>query len=256
MHNVLNVYKPIGKTPLEMILAVKKRFPEYEKVPMTYAGRLDPLAHGILLLLTKDAIKKKAQFLAMTKTYRFEVVFGLDTDTYDVLGILTKTCDNLSGSFDKSFVNNFVNTYTGKQTISYPPFSSKTVAGRPLFQWAKEGKLNEITLPTQDITIEDFSVLSFGTIDQATLHKKIVKHISLVNGDFRQEAITTQWNAYFSKLHPPFQTATFQLSCSSGTYVRGIVHDLGNAVQKGAVALDILRTHVGDYTEDKALRII
>ena len=45
------VNKPIGKTPLEMVQFFKKNNPEYAESTISYAGRLDPMAHGLLILL-------------------------------------------------------------------------------------------------------------------------------------------------------------------------------------------------------------
>jgi tRNA pseudouridine55 synthase len=41
--------------------------------------------------------------------------------------------------------------------------------------------------------------------------------------------------------------ARFRITCSSGTYVRGIVHEMGEQLGTGALTLEILRTRVGDY---------
>ena len=45
MDKVLNLYKKRGETPLECIYRFKMVNPEYADKPMTYAGRLDPLAY-------------------------------------------------------------------------------------------------------------------------------------------------------------------------------------------------------------------
>ena len=42
--NVIKVYKNKGETPLECINNLKKENIELGILPMTYAGRLDPLA--------------------------------------------------------------------------------------------------------------------------------------------------------------------------------------------------------------------
>ena len=54
---VLKIYKPIGKTPLEIIKMIKKNYKHYENSKMSYAGRLDPMAHGILIILI-DKLQK------------------------------------------------------------------------------------------------------------------------------------------------------------------------------------------------------
>ena len=42
------LYKNLGETPNKCIERFKKENPKYADVPMTYAGRLDPMAEGLI----------------------------------------------------------------------------------------------------------------------------------------------------------------------------------------------------------------
>ena len=88
MKDILNLYKERGETPLECIERFRRANPEYKNVPMSYAGRLDPMAEGVLIILAGEANKKKSDFLSLDKEYTFDVLFGFSTDTYDVLGVM------------------------------------------------------------------------------------------------------------------------------------------------------------------------
>ncbi|OIO48036.1 MAG: tRNA pseudouridine(55) synthase TruB [Parcubacteria group bacterium CG1_02_37_51] len=46
-----------------------------------------------------------------------------------------------------------------------------------------------------------------------------------------------------------------KVSCSSGTYVRSLTHDLGQDLQQGAVMYELRRTKIGDYNIEQAHRI-
>ena len=48
MNKILNIYKPVGISPLDAIKTLKEKYPELKDEKMTYAGRLDPLAEGVL----------------------------------------------------------------------------------------------------------------------------------------------------------------------------------------------------------------
>ncbi len=85
------LYKNLGETPNEAVLRFKKDNPEYEKEPMTYAGRLDPMPEGLLLILSGEELKNKDSFLDLKKTYEFEVLWGVETDTLDVLGLISNS---------------------------------------------------------------------------------------------------------------------------------------------------------------------
>jgi tRNA pseudouridine55 synthase len=254
MNTVLNIYKPVGVTPLEIIDNVKENYPEYKDQKIGYAGRLDPLAHGVLLLMVGEATKERERFLHLEKEYVFEVLFGVETDTYDLLGLLTSKKQNESIIVNEK-VNAFVKSRLGKKKQSYPPYSSMTVNGKPLFWWARNGKLSEIMVPEREITIKEFTVLGFNEVSKKALEEKVLNDISLIKGDFRQQEISLDWQTFFesTKLES-FQTAKFRVSCSSGTYVRGLAHEMGKKLGCGAVTLDILRTRVGDFWLEESLR--
>src|SRR6185437_1274560 len=163
MLKILTIYKPIGFTPFEVVKTIKQVNPKLSKVKMGYAGRLDPLAHGVLLLMIGEETKNRDYYLSLPKTYDFEVVFGVQTDTYDVLGLIEKT--SLPINNVNLFVNKYVNKTIGKSLQTYPPYSSKTVQGKPLFWWARQGKLSEIEMPTREIEIFDFAVIAMGNIE-------------------------------------------------------------------------------------------
>ena len=88
MDKVVNVYKPISPTPLQVVEKFREKHPEYAESKISYAGRLDPLAEGVLLLLIDKENKKREKYQKLDKEYEFEVLFGAATDTYDLLGIV------------------------------------------------------------------------------------------------------------------------------------------------------------------------
>ena len=52
---IITLYKPIGKTPLDMIKCLNEK-------KATYAGRLDPMAHGLLIILTNEHCLNQKMF--------------------------------------------------------------------------------------------------------------------------------------------------------------------------------------------------
>jgi len=49
--------------------------------------------------------------------------------------------------------------------------------------------------------------------------------------------------------------ANFSIECASGTYVRSLAHDMGAAVGCGAHCAEIIRTAVGEFTLDQAVKL-
>ena len=87
------------------------------------------------------------------------------------------------------------------------------------------------------------------------IKQTITRNIKSVDGDFRQAKIFKKWDKFFtSNIIKQFTVAKFRISCSSGTYVRSLANELGKIVGTGAIALEILRTKVGNYTLDKSFR--
>lgn len=242
MKKVLYLEKKVGETPLETIERFKEENQEYKEEKMTYAGRLDPMAKGVLIVLVGFECKNKERYLGMDKEYEFEILWGFETDTYDILG-LPQVSSHFS--YGKEELKKSLEKLKGKQKQKYPPYSSMTVEGKQLFQWAREGRLGEIDIPDQVIEIYDIELLSEQKITKEELRKNITDRINLVKGDFRQEEILTNWNTILNSLdREEFEILKLKTKCSSGTYVRGIVNDLGKKLKTGAIAYSINRTKI------------
>ncbi len=82
--------KKEGETPLQALERLRSSNSKYKDAKMTYAGRLDPMASGLLIILIGDEVKNKEKYLKLNKEYEFEVLFGFATDTYDILGKVVK----------------------------------------------------------------------------------------------------------------------------------------------------------------------
>jgi tRNA U55 pseudouridine synthase TruB len=63
--NVALVYKKIGQTPLEAIRELKARDARFRDSKMSYAGRLDPMARGLLIGTQKEKTKNKNNFSSL-----------------------------------------------------------------------------------------------------------------------------------------------------------------------------------------------
>lgn len=257
MHTIISVYKPVGLTPLETIQKLQSQKPDLLDQKITYAGRLDPLAHGVLLLLVGEKTKEKEDYLSLKKTYEFTVIFGIETDTYDLLGLVKETEMKQPPENVNLIVNTFVNNSLGKKLHHYPPYSSRTVRGKPLFWWARNNKLEEIEVPTHPLEIYEMECLETGKISLSVLQENVTQSVNSVRGDFRQEEILSRWKEFFTKQNnrQSLQKAKFTISCSSGTYIRELIHQLGEEVGCKAVAFDIERTAVGDYNAKDALKL-
>lgn len=249
MLTTLNIYKPLGKTPLETIELLRQKLPEYQNKKITYAGRLDPMAEGVLLLLVEPETNNRETYLHLPKEYECEALFGFSSDTFDILGIPQKH------EYSKPLIESIIPTLLGKQIQPYPPYSSVPVQGKPLFYWARQGKLNKIVIPKKEIEIFNISVIKKSTISSHDLLSRITASITLVQGDFRQSEILQTWENLLTNNQEQHAIIHLSISCSSGTYVRGIVNTLGEKSGVKAVTLGITRTRVGNFMIDDSVRL-
>jgi len=189
--------KAVGETPLSCAEEYRSKHPELAGVSMAYAGRLDPMASGKLLVLLGEECKNQTAYHGLDKEYQFSVLLGIGSDSHDVLGRLnmnpfkdrggaTLLPEGVrlglaarsapSGSRVASPENNLSATsalsggliaaaaaLTGNVELPYPHFSAKTVQGKPLHMWTLEGRLNEIEVPTKESTVYSFSLDSVET---------------------------------------------------------------------------------------------
>jgi len=241
---VLSLYKEIGETPLERINRFKKINPSYEGVSMTYAGRLDPMAEGLLLVLTGDEVHKKQEYTDLDKSYEFEVLFGLSTDTLDTLGIIN--CEKKVSKFEQKQLLDVVDGLLGRQIQRYPLYSSKTIEGQPLWKLAREGNLGGKDIPEHEINIYNMVLISNSKISSKNLIERVLKNISKVEGDFRQEDIARSWLSVLKPGHE-YMVLKMKANVSSGTYIRELCSELGKKLDTCALALSIKRLSVGDF---------
>lgn len=244
------LYKEIGETPLECLNRFKIQNPTYKELPMTYAGRLDPMAEGLLLVLVGDECKKKVDYLYLSKEYEIEVLFGFESDTGDVLGKVTGSGRSNNSrrsvllkvgphSSDYSQVLEQVKTLPQK----YPAYSSKTFEGKPLWQWAREGEEKEIE---SNAKITEINFLGKREINGKELLKNIQERISKVNGDFRQKEILDLWKEKVS-LNGNYKIICLKVSSAGGAYMRVLAQEIGKALGIPSLAYSIKRTKIGEF---------
>ena len=238
---VFLIYKKPGETLAVLVERFRFENNISKDTPVTYAGRLDPMAEGLVLLLTSEACKRKEEFLGLGKTYVFEVLFGVATDTFDMLGKIISSLDFLP---TEEQISESLEKIKNTKSFSYPPFSSKPVDGLPLFVHAKAGTLPS-ELPLVDGEIKEINLKNLRTAYLPEAIKEKIEIIQKVEGDFRQKEIIEGWQKFLeSKKNSRCMVATFEATVSSGVYIR----TLSTMFDGPALAYSIERTKVGDLS--------
>lgn len=255
---ILPVYKKWGETPLETLNRLREALPELKEATLSYAGRLDPLAEGVMLILVGPrANKDRKMYLSLDKTYEVEVLLGVSTDTGDLLGLHKDVKIPLAQHLpDEEFMKAKIKGMSGSHSFPYPMFSSRSIKGKTLFQWAKEGKIGEIEIPTTNVHIYNADVLEMKRVSVDDLVNKAVQSARSVAGDFRQDQIVTAWNEFLIKnLSRTFAVIKIRIDCSSGTYMRTLAEEIGKHFGVPGLAYSIKRTKVSNVTEEKTSNI-
>ncbi|MEI8255539.1 MAG: hypothetical protein WCJ30_07690 [Deltaproteobacteria bacterium] len=235
--------KPPGWTPLEAIETLRAADPSLARARMGYAGRLDPLAEGVMLVLRDEENRASASFCALDKTYRVGVLFGLATDTFDALGLVEPATADVDISGVPDAARSFVGTFA--QTV--PAYASHRVNGKPLFHWARRGMADQVPRPAPLRTIRAIEHEGDTRIAPGALLASIEARVAEVRGDFRQAEIALRWRAVLGGITSSLQCAQLRVECSSGTFMRALAHDLGRALGTSALALTIERLRVGPH---------
>lgn len=250
---VVNLYKQLGETPRERLERLRVQKPQYATEVLSYAGRLDPMAEGVLLCLVGPENKNREKYLELDKEYVVDILFGFSTDSFDILGKLRQTAE--PDGLKVADVREGLRQFRGTLSQEYPPFSSKAVEGKSLWAWARSGAIESMMLPQRTVTIHDITLERGYKLKEGQLLAYIEDAIDRVQGDFRQEEVMRLWHQkLFKDGTREFPCVSVKVSSSSGAYMRVIANRLGDSLGVPALALHILRTKVGDYTAEKALK--
>lgn len=256
MKRYATIEKHVGETPLEAAQRLRGELGLAADIPLAYAGRLDPMASGTLLILIGEECKRQSEYHNLDKAYDFSVLLGVRSDTADVLGIV-EGCS--TPQISEADLRRAAKSLVGPVNLPYPHFSSKTVQGKPLHVWTLEGRLNEIEIPTKESMIYKLTFTKLETVSKDTIYNDVLEKIETVTQvtdeskalgrDFRRVDVRAAWKAWYEHPDTPdsLQVAHFHSIASSGTYMRTLAEVIAKSLDTCALAHHIHRTHIGKY---------
>lgn len=258
--------KAVGETPLSCAETWRTQNPEYIGVPLSYAGRLDPMASGKLLVLIGEECKNQTNYHKLDKEYEFSVLIGIGSDTHDVLGRLEVDqkwqLQNQNSSIDIEVmkkINAHIPDLIGTIELPYPHFSAKTIKGKPLHMWTLENRLQEIDIPTKKSEV--FSLITTKTeiIKREDLVHQALKNVNSIppvtelrkalGNDFRRVDVRKDWENILNDTDLPNEYLIIHFRCvaSSGTYMRSLAKIIGQILNTNSLAWHIHRTKIGIF---------
>jgi tRNA pseudouridine55 synthase len=210
MNGVIIVDKPAGWTSHDVVNRMRRILGQRS---VGHLGTLDPLATGVLPLVTGSLTRLAQFYTASEKSYEGVIRFGFATDTYDADGepVEKHTGTAVLGSpeshrpaLDLDSLKNLSVRFVGLIEQVPPPFSAKKIHGVPAYKLARKQK--EVILKPVQVEIKEFV-------------------ITAVEGDL----------------------ASFRARVASGTYMRSVAHEMGQLQGSGAHLESLRRTKVAEF---------
>lgn len=250
------IEKEVGETPLAALSRFQAAHLSVAHLPASYAGRLDPMASGKLLVLFGDECKRQRAYTGLDKEYEIEVLLDVGSDTGDVLGLTSY--EHRETKPNAEVIRASLQSELGAHMRPYPIFSSKTIKGKSLFQHFYEGTLSEIEIPTHVENIYRIAERSSSDISQKEFERRIHELLTKVprtneaskrlGEDFRVDAVKSSWQKVFEGAgERNFRVLKLRVTCASGTYMRSLAGRIGESLGTKALALSIHRTKIGKY---------
>ena len=145
--------KPLNLTSNHVLQSMKKRL-KIKKAGLV--GVLDPLATGMLLIVTGEATKFSQYIETLTKEYIVTIKFGYKSSTGDGEGIITKDSTGIS-NLKRNNIITTLSSFLGQSYQLPPMHSSVKYNGKKLYQYARDGI--EVARKKRKITISDISLI-------------------------------------------------------------------------------------------------
>ena len=176
-----------------------------------HTGSLDPLATGLWPICFGEATKIAGSLLGSRKAYDTVARLGVTTDTDDAEGQVLR--ERPVPPFDIDTLDRALRGLTGRIQQRPPIYSALKRGGEPLYAKARRGEVIEVE--ERPVDVHAFELQSAADLlDDAPL----------------------------LRLH---------VECGSGTYVRSLVRDLGEALGCGAHVAELRRLWVDPFRDPR-----
>ena len=212
LDGLLLLDKPRGLSSNQALQRVRHLF-RAEKAGHT--GSLDPLATGLLPVCFGEATKIAGGLLGARKAYDTVARLGVVTDTDDAEGQPLR--ERPVPALRIPEIDAGLRALTGRIRQRPPIYSALKRGGEPLYAKARRGEVVEVD--EREVDVHEFALQSAGDL--------------------------------LDDLHGIAPQLRLHVECGSGTYVRALVRDLGEALGCGAHVAELRRLWVDPFREPR-----
>lgn len=180
-----------------------------------HTGTLDPGVAGVLPVCLGKATKVAQYVTDSGKSYRAEITFGITTSTQDKYGEVTREAETSTLTGEK--IAAVLAGFEGT-VLQVPPMTSAIRhQGRKLYELAREG----LEIEREPRAVQIYGIAPVRIYTAGVSHPK----------------------------------AIFDVSCSKGTYIRTLCHDIGESLGCGAHMSFLIRTGSGPFLLEEAVTL-
>ena len=221
------VDKPGGLTSHDVVARIR-RLAGTRRVG--HAGTLDPMATGVLVVGVEKATRLLGHLTLTDKEYQATIRLGQATDTGDAEG--TVTAGRPAGQLSLAQVQAAAAALTGEIQQVPPTVSAIKVAGRRAYQLTREGA--PPVLRPRPVTVWSFTV-------------QAVRPARADSPDPDSPDPGSPGTGPAGPAPGDLLDVDVEVRCSSGTYIRALARDMGEALGVGGHLTRLRRTRVGPY---------
>jgi len=218
------VDKPGGLTSHDVVARVR-RLAGTRRVG--HAGTLDPMATGVLVVGVEKATRLLGHLTLTNKEYQATIRLGQVTDSGDAEGTITSA--RPAGQLVLAQVRAAAAALTGEIQQVPPAVSAIKVKGRRAYQLTREG--TPPVLEPRPVTVWSFTV-------QAVRPAQAGPSGPAPDGSPGAAPAGGPGDLL---------DVDVEVCCSSGTYIRALARDMGDALGVGGHLTSLRRTRVGPY---------
>jgi tRNA pseudouridine55 synthase len=160
---VLLFDKPLRWTSFDVVNKIKY----LTRVKIGHAGTLDPLASGLLIILTGTYCKKMVEYMGQDKEYTGTFKFGATTPSHD-LETQEDAVFDISNLTEEA-IREKAKSFIGELMQTPPSHSAKHIDGKRYYDMARDGKeferkqskvaLHEFEIVKVDLPFVDFRIV-------------------------------------------------------------------------------------------------
>lgn len=224
MNGIINVYKEKGFTSHDVVAKLRGILKQKK---IGHTGTLDPEAEGVLPICLGKATKVCDLLTEKDKVYETVMKLGIVTDTQDMTGVVLEQMDYSKGKAFQTSEGVLLDSEERKQVIREICMSFLGTYSQvpPMYSALKVNGKKLYELAREGKVVE-------RKARQVTIHDLVIKNIDLEQAEIAME-----------------------VTCSKGTYIRTLCHDIGEKLGCGACMKELKRTRVERFLEKDSLKL-